>query len=414
MVMLWFSGERIMANTKVVLMCRVKTQNGWGHYRAAYSANGRVKPNTVIIDGREVKHTTGYYELRTYDGPKPVYESLKDTTPTEAEYRRKKKASELSARVIAKKAGVQVVPVDPRRKTLADRLKQFLADTLDRGSREAAEVYELACNEFLEVTGRQFSDEIVPEDITKFHKALTARGMSKRTVSNRHANVKAFLLFLGHDVKSLPKPPKFDKTIPEIFSDEELKALLVAVTTPRENLLFRFLLQTGAREREAMHAEWTDIDTEQGTVWFHSKPRWNFRMKDFEERSVPIAPDLMKRLKSYKKDRVRGSSLIFDKHGEPDGHMLRTLKQKVRVAGLNCERCDGCLIENPKRPRECENWYLHKFRATYCTKLLRTNKLDIRTVQQMMGHGDLASTMRYLRPAENVQTQAVISKMAWV
>lgn len=399
-----------MANTKVVLMRRVKTQNGWGHFPAAYSANGRVKPGTVIIGGKEVQHSTGYYELRTYDGSKPVYESLKDATPTEAEYWRKKKAAELSARIIAKKAGIQVVPADPQRKTLADELKAFLAETVDRGSLEAAEVYEHACNEFLEVTGRQFSDEIVPEDLTKFHKALAARGMSKRTVSNRHSNVKAFLLYLGHDSKSLPKPPKFDKTIPEIYSDQELKALFNAVTTPRENLLFRFLLQTGAREQEAMYSEWTDLDTERHTIWLHSKPKWNFRMKDFEERSVPITPDLMKRLMAYKKLRVGRSSLIFEKNGQPDGHMLRTLKKKVRAAGLNCGQCDKC---NEKR-NECERWFLHKFRATYCTKLLRTNELDIRTVQQMMGHGDLASTMRYLRPAENVQTQAVISKMPWM
>ncbi len=399
-----------MANRKVVLMRRVKTQDGWGHYPAAYSANGRVKPGAVIIDGKEVRHSTGYYELRTYDGPKPVYESLKGATPAEAEYKRKKKAAELSARVIAKKAGVQVVPVDPQRKTLADDLKLFLAKTLDRGSNEAAEVYERACNEFLEVTGRQFADEIVPEDLTMFNKALAARGMSKRTVSNRHSNVKAFLLFLGHNAKSLPKPPKFDKTIPEIYSDQELKALFEAVTSSRENLLFRFLLQTGAREQEAMYSEWSDLDTETNTIWLHSKPEWNFRMKDFEERSVPIAPDLMKRLMAYKKIRTGRSSLIFDKNGEPDGHMLRTLKQKVSAAGLNCGQCDKC----KGKGSECERWFLHKFRATYCTKLLRTNKLDIRTVQQMMGHGDLASTMRYLRPAENLQTQAVINSMTWM
>jgi len=42
--------------------------------------------------------------------------------------------------------------------------------------------------------------------------------------------------------------------------------------------------------------------------------------------------------------------------------MLRTLKQEVRRAGLNCKKCDGC----KRKPAECENWYLHKFRAS-CT-----------------------------------------------
>jgi hypothetical protein len=41
---------------------------------------------------------------------------------------------------------------------------------------------------------------------------------------------------------------------------------------------------------------------------------------------------------------------------------------------------------------------------TYCTQLLRSG-LDLRTVQQMMGHSDIASTMRYLRPQEHTHTR---------
>lgn len=59
------------------------------------------------------------------------------------------------------------------------------------------------------------------EDIAKYHRALQQRGMSKRTASNRHANLKAFLLHLGFKTKDLPRPPKFDKTLPEIYTDSE-------------------------------------------------------------------------------------------------------------------------------------------------------------------------------------------------
>jgi integrase len=284
----------------------------------------------VIAAGKEVKHTTGYYELRFYDGADPVYEALPGASPTEAEYKRKKKAAELSARVVAKKAGVQVVPAEPQRKTLAVELKQFLADTVDRGSLEAAEVYKLACDEFLQVAGRQYADEIVPEDVAKFHRALEQRGMSKRTVSNRHSSVKAFLLYLHFNTKELPKPPKFDKTMPEINTDTELVALFAAVTAPRENLLYRLMVQTGVREREAMHLEWTDIDAERKILKLQSKiKRWGFRMKDFEERELPLTDDLLGRLMDYKRDHAGPNTLIFLKAGKPDTHMLRSLKEAL-------------------------------------------------------------------------------------
>jgi hypothetical protein len=37
-------------------------------------------------------------------------------------------------------------------------------------SLEAAEVYELACDEFLEAIGRQYADEIVADDIIGFRR----------------------------------------------------------------------------------------------------------------------------------------------------------------------------------------------------------------------------------------------------
>jgi integrase len=420
-----FSIEATMANLKVRLMMRVKTDNGWQHYPAAYAANGRVKPGVSIVGGDEVRHLVGYYELRYYQGPKIIFESLANISPAEAEAKRKIKEAQLSVVVQAKKANIKVVAPDPKRRLLADALKQFLADTLDRGSTEAEEVYRFACEEFLSVIDHRYVDEIEPEDVLKFQRALRDRGLGKRTVSNRHNNVKAFLLYLGYDVKALPKPPKFDKTTPEIYTDRELNDLDKAVTDPRLSLLYRFLLQTGAREREAMHVEWSNIDRDAKTIEFKSKPKWKFRMKDFEERSVPISKELLDQLLAYKKDHAGSDTLIFAKGGRPDGHMLRTLKQQVRSAGLICKRCEKCTNEKvPVWFRECEKWYLHKFRATYCTKLLRPHRdnktgkmvpgLDIVTVQKLMGHGELTSTMRYVRPAEAEQTQQVISRMTWM
>lgn len=44
-----------------------------------------------------------------------------------------------------------------------------------------------------------------------------------------------------------------------------------------------------------------------------------------------------------------------------------------------------------------QTFWLHKFRATFATRALRSG-VDLRTVQMWMGHTDLESTMRYLKP----------------
>ena len=100
--------------------------------------------------------------------------------------------------------------------------------------------------------------------------------------------------------------------MPEIYTDKELNALFKAVTAPRESLLFKVLLQTGVREQEAMHLEWDDIDPERKTLRLRSKvKKWGFRLKDFEERELPLYDDLLNGLMDYQKEYAGSSTLIF-------------------------------------------------------------------------------------------------------
>ena len=57
----------------------------------------------------------------------------------------------------------------------------------------------------------------------------------------------------------------------------------------------------------------------------------------------------------------------------------------------------------------CSRWFLYKFRHTYATRHLQDG-IDIRTLQQWMGHRDIASTMVYLKGLRNSDVQARINK----
>jgi integrase len=49
----------------------------------------------------------------------------------------------------------------------------------------------------------------------------------------------------------------------------------------------------------------------------------------------------------------------------------------------------------PRAKLDESQWFLHKFRATFGTNLLRKG-FDIKTVQELLGHKDIQSTMSYL------------------
>jgi integrase len=155
--------------------------------------------------------------------------------------------------------------------------------------------------------------------------------------------------------------PKYDKTLPEIFESGDLNPFFASLSDPYHVLIFNLLLKTGLREQEAMYLEWTDISVPTKTLTIHSKQELGFRIKDKEERSVPVPDDLLKMLNKYKKDNPDKRFVTGNSKDRPEIHLLRLLKRLVKDAGLNCGRCETC-----KSREECENWFLHKFRATYC------------------------------------------------
>jgi integrase len=400
-----------MANTTVTLYRKCKTPQGWRYYPVVMSANGRVKPNAVMVDEIEVAYPVGHYVLRSYAGDKTVWTRVTGG-PTEALAALKTTAKKANAVAAAADAGVQVM-TDPRRIALVDATAKFVQAARDRKSPEAAEIYQRTLDDFLAGCSKTYADELEHVDVTKFHGQMYKRGLSDRTVMNRHMNLRAFLIYLKLDYKPIAgATPKSEKTMPEIYKPAELKAFFGGLTTEYDRVFYKLLLTTGLREREAMHLEWPDIDVSQSTLKVESKPRWKHKIKDAEEREMPLSREMLAALQAYHKTIPATYRLVFGaragKEDKPDGHHLRNLKVLVRRLGLNCGTCKACIGKN-----ECEEWFLHKFRATYITNMLRAPNMDLRTVMALSGHADIQSVMRYLRPAEADVSQKAINSIKW-
>jgi integrase/recombinase XerD len=83
-------------NREVNLTKRVQTPYGWRYCRVVLSANGRVKPDLVVVNGKQETHKEGAYYLEWREGAKRVRLSVgKD--PADASARRQRKEAELNA-----------------------------------------------------------------------------------------------------------------------------------------------------------------------------------------------------------------------------------------------------------------------------------------------------------------------------
>jgi integrase len=421
-----------MANTKVSLVRKCKTPEGWKRYPVVLSANGRLKAHSVEVNGVEVIYPVGHYELRHYEGRKLVWTRVKGEAADAliALNVARKKAAAVAA---AEDAGVQVI-ANPSRLSLREARDRFVEAAQSRGAEEAAEVYCRAMDEFFESCTKQYVDELDHSDVIAFHRHMRGKGRSDRTAFNRHMNLRSFLIFVGitgAELKKIAgKKPRLVKTLVDIYEPEELAAFFKkAVKTDYDGLLFDLLLHTGLREREASHLEWKDIKADRRILKVESKPRYKHKIKDAEERELPLSAELLAKLTKYRQKHP-SATLVFGRNGgaedKPDGHLLRRLKTLARNADLNCGTCDGCtasdrksvkyrvgdkvVIRSVKRQKECEKWYLHKFRANYITTLLR-NGMDLRTVMTLSGHEDLESVERYIRPADKKEVHAKVNSI---
>ncbi len=151
---------------------------------------------------------------------------------------------------------------------------------------------------------------------------------------------------------------------------------------------------TGMREQEVMHCSWDDVNLRRCTVTVRYKPECGFSPKNYREREIPIPAKLCAALKRRAKKRARDCGLVFPTSGcKPKMNFLDDLKAAAEQAKL--------------KP---EGFFLHKFRATFATWSLWAG-VDLRTVQQWLGHSDMESTMRYLKPSRSQQVREKVNEI---
>jgi integrase/recombinase XerD len=380
-----------MPNREVNLTKRVRIGEHWRYCPVALSANGRVKPDVVLIDGLEERHPEGSYNIEWREGKKRIRVSV-GKNAQDAHAQRIRKEAELNAI----NNGVAVAPTEKALKQhfIADVVVSYLAEIKLSRTPATHSAYTLALRNFTDSCSKTYLEEIDRVDLLQYVKHLRDGGLSDRTCHNRFEHLLTFLKANGIEKLATKRDwPKYVTQEPESFEDEELATFFGACHT-EERVYFEFYLMTGFRKKEVTYCTWPDVDLRQGVVRVTAKPEHDFRPKDWEEREVPIPDKLVLLLKQWAKQR-NGSEFVFPtRNGTPRKHrtqLLELCKAVAERAGLNAD-----------------DFWLHKFRATFATKHLQAG-VDLRTVQLWLGHKDLESTMRYLKPARGKGIRAKVN-----
>ena len=379
-------------NREVNVTKRVQTAAGLRYCPVVLSANGRIKPDVVMVNGKQEHHPEGAYYLEWRNGSKRVRLSVgKDAADASA--RRLRKEAELNA----VNNGVDLAPAAGQNgyRSVAGAIADFLDETKLTKKPKTYAAYNTALSYFTESCPKLYVKDIERSDLLKFSAFLRdEKELHPRTCWNKFSNVMSFLKAQG--VRGLVGKndwPRYVEEEPEVYEREDLDKLFAACDQ-QERLWFEFFLMTGMRDQEVMHCSWDDINLTRGTVTVRYKPEYGFSPKNYREREIPIPARLGKELKALKMKSDKTCGLIFPTSGcNPKQNFLDDLKACAERAKL-----------------KKGDFWLHKFRATFATWSLWAG-VDLRTVQQWLGHSDMESTMRYLKPSRSQQVREKVNEI---
>lgn len=380
-------------NKTVNLTKRVKTASGPRFCTVVRAANGRIKANYVEIAGREEHHPEGSYYIEWWDGDKRLRRSV-GKNALAAEAKRHQQEQTLTAKVAGLKAGLKFAE-DGDKLLLADAVTAYLAETQLTKKPKTLAAYTTALDYFLESCKKQHLADIDRRDMLEYAAFLRdEKEQAPRSCWNKFANVMSFLKANG--IRGLVGKndwPRYTEEEPEMYEPEELDKLFAACD-PEERLWYEFFLMTGEREQEVMYTYWSDINFTHATARVSHKPDRGWTPKAYKEREIPIPAKLVKSLKVWKAKADKTCNLLFPTSGcKPKFDFLDCLKVVAERAKLDPEQ-----------------FWLHKFRATFATRCLWAG-VDLRTVQQWLGHVDMESTMRYLKPSRSQQTREKVNEI---
>ncbi len=232
----------------------------------------------------------------------------------------------------------------------------------------------------------QSPEQIGQEQI--FQYILYLQNQEKLSFSSCNVALSAFKCFYNqflNNGKVVLKVPirKCPKRLPIIYSQREVERIIQCTTHLRYRLILMTAYGTGLRLKELVNLKVKDIDSQRMTIFVRNS-------KGKKDRYTLLPQRLLVELKRYYLKFRPRDWLFFSYRPERQlstdtiSKAFRTAKQKAGVT---------------------KGGGIHTLRHCFATHLLE-NHTDIRTVQYLLGHSDLSTTMVYLHV-----TQKLVAKV---
>lgn len=222
------------------------------------------------------------------------------------------------------------------------------------------------------------------------HHGITNDNLS---VSSINQTISAFKILrqdvLGLDWEGIKvKRPRRDKKLPEVLSTGEVSRMIALTENLKHKSLLALAYSSGLRRDELRTLKVSDIDPERMRI--HVKTG-----KGKKQRYTILSKKALELLRLYYKIEKPACYLFETSRKQGTGYSLGTINAIAKIAA--------------KRAGIKKRVSIHTLRHCFATHLLETG-INLRVIQQFMGHSSIKTTAIYLHVA-NINTESVTSPM---
>ena len=274
--------------------------------------------------------------------------------------------------------------------TIEQLLNQFYSDLIlvKRDAQKTAETYKISAETFLNwlVEERIKLADVTPQNITYFLVKRKTEGCNELTIAKDISGIRALGDFLERkeywkeNVALLLERPKTVHALPKVLTEDQVDVLLESIDTSdnvgkRDDALFELIYSCGLRISEACSLKVANVHMDEQIILVHGKGD--------KERIVPFGKRAYDKLKFYLEEvrplLTKGKNIpeVFVNYkGEAISRkgVWKRFKELETLSGVQAK--------------------VHTLRHSFATHLLKGGA-DLRAVQELLGHSDLATTQIY-------------------
>lgn len=216
--------------------------------------------------------------------------------------------------------------------------------------------------------------ELSTEEIKSYLELQINQGKGWSTINNLLTSFKHFYcdtLGRGYFMDHFKRPRNTSK-LPTVLSVEEVERLIQSIRNMKHRVLIMTMYSAGLRVSEVIKLKIVDIDSARGRIILR-QPKGN------KDREVPLSERLLKELRQYY---LVYRPCIYLFNGQTQGKPIsdRTTLQVIKKAA--------------KKAKLTKQVSCHTLRHSFATHMMDKG-IDIRTIQILLGHKSIKTTMRY-------------------